>query len=80
MSIFVKACQDSEALKLKQIFTADTQKGSENMIGVIGFFIGTAVTGLVWYVKDYCFDCLYLKGYSRGYKKAEKDLQKENKT
>lgn len=49
------------------------------MIGVIGFFIGTAVTGIVWYVKDYCFDCLYLKGYSRGYKKAEKDLQKENK-
>lgn len=27
ISIFVKACQDSEALKLKQIFTADTQKG-----------------------------------------------------
>ena len=50
------------------------------MIGVIGFLIGTAVTGIVWYVKDYCFDCLYLKGYSRGYKKAEKDLQKESNT
>lgn len=40
------------------------------MIGVIGFFIGTAVTGLAWYVKDYCMDCLYLKGYKRGYDRA----------
>ena len=40
------------------------------MIGIIGFIIGTAVTALVWYVKDYCMDSLYLKGYSRGYEKA----------
>ena len=63
----------------QKIITAEEQKGSENMIGVIGFFIGTAVTGLVWYVKDYCFDCLYLKGYTKGYKKAAEDFQKENK-
>ena len=44
------------------------------MIGAIGFVVGAAVMGIVWYVKDYCFDCLYLKGYSRGYKKAESDL------
>lgn len=49
------------------------------MIGAIGFVVGAAVMGIFWYVKDYCFDCLYLKGYSRGYKKAESDLQKENK-
>ena len=30
MSIFVKACQDSEALKLRQIFTAGMQKGKIN--------------------------------------------------
>lgn len=40
------------------------------MIGVIGFLAGVSVTGLVWYIKDYCMDCLYLKGYSRGYEKA----------
>lgn len=40
------------------------------MIGVIGFIIGAAITGLIWYVKDYCLDCLYLKGYARGYRKA----------
>lgn len=37
---------------------------------VIGFIAGVAITGLVWYVKDYCVDSLYLKGYSRGYEKA----------
>ena len=50
------------------------------IIGTIGFTVGVMVTGLVWYVKDYCFDCLYLKGCTKGYKKAESDLQKENKT
>ena len=40
------------------------------MIGVIGFLAGVSVTGLIWYIKDYCTDCLYLKGYSRGYEKA----------
>ena len=40
------------------------------MIGIIGFIIGTAVTALVWYVKDYCMDSLYCKGYGRGYEKA----------
>ena len=40
------------------------------MIGILGFILGTSITGLVWYVKDYCFDCLYLKGYKRGYDKG----------
>lgn len=40
------------------------------MIGIIGFLAGVSVTGIIWYVKDYCMDCLYLKGYSRGYEKA----------
>lgn len=37
---------------------------------VIGFIAGVAITGLVWYVKDYCMDSLYCKGYARGYRKA----------
>ena len=40
------------------------------MIGVIGFLAGVSITSIVWYVKDYCMDCLCLKGYSRGYEKA----------
>ena len=43
------------------------------MTGVIGFVVGVLVTGLVWYVKDYCLDCLYLKGYSKGYEKGYKE-------
>ena len=43
------------------------------MIGVIGFLAGVSVTGIVWYIKDYCMDCLYLKGYSRGYEKGYKE-------
>ncbi len=40
------------------------------MIGIIGFLAGVSVTGIVWYVKDYCMDSLYCKGYARGYRKA----------
>lgn len=40
------------------------------MTGAIGFVVGVLVTGLVWYVKDYCMDSLYLKGYKRGYDKG----------
>lgn len=43
------------------------------MTGVIGFAVGVLVTGLVWYIKDYCMDCLYLKGYSKGYQTALRD-------
>ena len=44
------------------------------MIGIIGFIAGVAITGLIWYVKDYCMDSLYLKGYSRGYRKAFEEI------
>lgn len=47
------------------------------MTGVIGFVVGVAVTGLVWYVKDYCFDCLYLKGYNKGYQTAVRDIEEK---
>ena len=47
------------------------------MIGIIGFITGVAITALVWYIKDYCMDCLYLKGYKSGYDKALHDMQKE---
>ncbi len=40
------------------------------MIGAIGFVVGTAVMGIVWYVKDYTMDSLYCKGYKRGYDRA----------
>lgn len=50
------------------------------IIGTIGFTVGALVTGLVWYVKDYCFDCLYLKGYKSGYDKALADMKKEGNT
>ena len=40
------------------------------MIGVLGFFLGASITGVIWYIKDYCVDSLYLKGYSRGYETA----------
>lgn len=40
------------------------------MIGVIGFLAGVSIASIVWYIKDYCLDCLYLKGYSRGYETA----------
>lgn len=43
------------------------------MIGIIGFIAGAAITGLVWYVKDYCMDCLYLKGYKRGYERGKEE-------
>ena len=36
------------------------------MIGVIGFLAGVSVTGIIWYIKDYCMGCLFLWGYSRG--------------
>lgn len=48
------------------------------MIGVIGFLAGVSVTGIVWYVKDYCMDCLYLKGYSRGYEKGYKEATEDS--
>jgi hypothetical protein len=37
---------------------------------ILGFIFGVCVIGAIWYIKDYCLDCLYLKGYSRGYEKA----------
>ena len=40
------------------------------MIWILGFILGASITGLVWYVKDYCMDSLYLKGYKRGYDKG----------
>lgn len=43
------------------------------MIGIIGFIAGVSVTGIVWYVKDYCMDCLYLKGYKRGYERGKEE-------
>lgn len=43
------------------------------MIGVIGFLAGVSVTGLVWYVKNYYLDCLYLKGYKRGYERGKEE-------
>ena len=43
------------------------------MIGVIGFLAGVSVTGIVWYIKDYGMDSLYLKGYSKGYEKGYKE-------
>jgi len=49
------------------------------MTGAIGFVVGVLVTGLVWYVKDYCMDSLYCKGYKCGYDKALVDMGKEGK-
>ena len=47
---------------------------------ILGFIFGMSITGLVWYVKDYCFDCPYLKGYKSGYDKALVDMGKEGNT
>lgn len=47
---------------------------------ILGFVFGVSVTGLVWYAKDYCMDNLYLKGYSKGYGKALRDMEKEGDT
>ena len=43
------------------------------MIGIIGFVAGVAITALVWYVKDYCMDSLYCKGYKRGYERGKEE-------
>ena len=43
------------------------------MIGIIGFIAGVAITALVWYVKDYATDSLYLKGYKRGYERGKEE-------
>lgn len=50
------------------------------MIGVIGFLAGVSITALVWYIKDYGLDSLYLKGYKSGYDKALRDMDKEGNT
>ena len=40
---------------------------------ILGFIFGVSVTGLVWYIKDYCMDSLYLKGYKRGYERGKEE-------
>lgn len=43
------------------------------MIGIIGFIAGVALTGVIWYIKDYATDSLYLKGYKRGYERGKEE-------
>lgn len=51
------------------------------MIGaMLEFIAGAIFMGIICYIKDYAMDSLYLKGYSREYKKALEDLQKEEGT
>ena len=48
-----------------------------DVVGAVCFIAGVSITGLVWYIKDYGLDSLYLKGYSKGYAKALRDMEKE---
>ena len=43
------------------------------MIGIVGFIAGVVITALIWYVKDYTTDSLYLKGYKRGYERGKEE-------
>ena len=42
---------------------------------IIGFITGVALTAIVWYVKDYCMDSQYCKGYKRGYDKGLAEME-----
>ena len=44
-----------------------------DVVGAVCFIAGVSITGLVWYIKDYGLDSLYLKGYSKGYEKGYKE-------
>lgn len=46
-----------------------------DVVGMVCFIVGASITGLVWYIKDYGLDSLYLKGYSKGYAKALRDME-----
>lgn len=51
-----------------------------DLVGAVCFIAGVSITGLVWYIKDYGLDSLYLKGYKNGYDKALRDMDKEENT
>lgn len=51
-----------------------------DLVGAVCFIAGASITGLVWYIKDYGLDSLYLKGYKNGYDKALRDMDKEENT
>ena len=51
-----------------------------DLVGAVCFIAGVSITGLVWYIRDYGLDSLYLKGYKNGYDKALRDMEKEGNT
>jgi hypothetical protein len=48
------------------------------LVGAVCFIAGVSITGVVWYIKDYGLDSLYLKGYSKGYEKGYKEATEDS--
>ena len=45
---------------------------------ILGFIFGMSIVVVIWYIRDYGTDSLYLKGYSKGYEKGYKEATEDS--